>query len=377
MAIDIIPVRTRAEKKQFINFEWQVNQNLDNWVSPLKMERKKLLNTRKNPFFKHARIELFLAFKDRKLSGRIAAITNENYNRFHNDKSGFWGFFECIDDQDVADGLFTAAAEWLKAKGRDEMLGPMNPSTNDEAGLLVEGFDTPPYILMPHNHPYYASLVENFGNRKAKDLYAWFITTKEADNNTTVKVKRVAEKIMQRYKISIRHLQIKNLKEEVRLIKEIYNNAWSDNWGFVPFTDEEIDVLANDLKMIADERMLFIAEREGRPIGFSITLPNINEVLQKIPDGRLFPTGLFRLLFGLKKIRSVRVIILGVIKEFQFSGLGAAFYLRTIEKAKQIGYRGGEMSWILEDNHTMNRAIASFGSSLYKTYRIYTYPLQK
>lgn len=371
MEIDIIQVKSKSEMKRFIDFEWEINKGLPNWVSPLRMSREEILDTRKNPFFEHSEIALFLALNNSKTVGRIAAITNQNYNDFQNDNCGFWGFFECIDHQETADMLFKSASEWLKEKGKDSMLGPMNPSTNDEAGLLIDGFNTQPYIMMTHNHPYYPQLAEGFGNEKAKDLYAWISTTQEADKNTPEKMRRVAEKILKKYNIKIRTLKKKNIKSEIKIIKDIYNNAWSQNWGFVPFTEAEIDKLAYELKPIADEKLLYFAEKDGIPIAFSVTIPNINEILAKIPNGKLLPTGLFKLLWGLKKIKTVRVIILGVKKEFQFIGLGSIFYLKTIESALENGYTAGEMSWILEDNHAMNRAIEAIGSEKYKTYRIY------
>ena len=318
---------------------------------------------------------MFLAYNDGKLSGRIAAVTNANYNDFHKDESGFWGFFECENNQETANALFNAAAQWLREKKRDSMLGPMNPSTNDECGVLIEGFDTKPYIMMRHNPEYYPVLIEGFGNTKAKDLYAWLSSSKNAIENITDKMLRVSSKIQEKYNLNIRNIKLKNLKEEIKLVKEVYNNAWSENWGFVPFTNEEFDHIANDLKDIADEDLMLLAEKDGKPVGFSITLPNINEIMEKIPDGKLLPTGIFKLLTGIKKIKTVRVIILGVVKEFQHLGLGSIFYINTIRKAYEKGYWGGEMSWILEDNHTMNRAIEAFGSKIYKKYRIYTYPL--
>jgi hypothetical protein len=375
MAIQIVPVTTARQKKQFIKYEWQINRNLKNWVSPLLMERTKLLNTKKNPFFEHAQIELFLAYKDDVLSGRIAAIINENHNKFQEDEAGFWGFFDCIDDQDVADALFKTVAEWLKARNMKEMIGPMNPSTNDECGMLIDGFEKPPFIMMTHNHPYYPKLTEGFGNKKVKDLYAWHLTTPKALKSIPEKMIRVSQKILKKYNIEIRNLSMKDLVNDVKLIKEVYNDAWSRNWGFVPFTEAEIDKLAVDLKPIADERMIFIAERDGKPIGFSVSLPNLNEVLAKIPNGKLLPGGVFKLLFGMKKIEQVRVIILGVIKELQFVGLGSVFILNTILNAEKYGYTGGELSWILEDNDLMNKGIESVGADRYKTYRIFTYDL--
>jgi len=375
MALEIRPVRTKKDKKLFIDLEWQLNKNLPNWVSPLRMERAKVLNTKKNPFFQHAEIEMFIAFKEGRPSGRIAAILNESYNSFQNDNSGFWGFFECINDQETADGLFKAAADWLKNKGFENMYGPMNPSTNDEVGLLVDGFDTPPFMMMTHTQPFYPELAEKFGNTKAKDLYAWIADVADAKKNITEKMLRVSGKILKKYNITLRNLVVKDIDQEIKIIKDIYNNAWSRNWGFVPFSDAEIDHLAQDLKQIADQDMLFFAYKDNKPIAFSITLPNINEVLANIPSGRLLPGGIFKLLFGLKKIKSVRVLVLGVKKEYQHIGLGSIFYIRSIEKALEKGYTKGEMSWILEDNHTMNRAIQAIGSKKYKTYRVYQYKL--
>lgn len=375
MAVNIITVSSSKEKKQFIDFEWEVNKNTPNWISPLRMERFKVLDTKKNPFYSHSEIQLFLAYKDNKLAGRIAAITNQNYNDFQQDNAGFFGFFDCFNDQEIANALFKAAGDWLKAKGKDLMYGPMNPSTNDEVGILIDGFNTPPYMMMTHNASYYPKLAEGYGLTKAKDLYAWFVTTEDALKNISEKMRRVSEKILKKYKITIRNLVIKNLKDEIQLIKDIYNNAWSRNWGFVPFTDEEINHLAADLKQVADEDLLLLAEKEGNPIAFSLTLPNINELLQKIPDGRLLPTGIFKLITGMKKIKYLRVLVLGVKKEFQFLGLGSIFYIETIMRAKQKGYLGGEMSWILEDNYTMNKPIEDVGAKKYKTYRVYQYPL--
>ncbi len=376
MALEIKPVRTRKDKKLFIDLEWQLNKNLPNWVSPLRMEREKVLNTKKNPFFEHAEIEMFIAYKNGRPAGRIAAILNENYNSFQKDNSGFWGFFECLNDQETANGLFNAAASWLQEKGFDNMYGPMNPSTNDEVGLLIDGFDTPPYMMMTHTQPFYPELAESFGSTKAKDLYAWIVPVAEAKKNITEKMLRVSDKILKKYNITLRNLVIKNINKEIKIIKDIYNNAWSRNWGFVPFTDAEIDSLAKDLKQIADQDMLFFAYKDGKPIAFSITLPNVNEVLKDIPNGRLLPKGIFKLLFGIKNIKSVRVLVLGVKKEFQHIGLGSIFYIKSIEKALQKGYTMGEMSWILEDNHAMNRATEAIGSKKYKTYRVYQYKLK-
>jgi GNAT superfamily N-acetyltransferase len=373
MSVEILPVQNAKQKKLFLDFEWEVNRNTENWISPMRMEREKILNTKKHPFYKHSEIQLFLAYTDGKLSGRIAAIVNDNYKDFENETAGFWGFFDAYQNQEVADALFNSAVDWLKTKNKKMMYGPMNPSTNDEVGILIDGFDTPPYMMMTHNPQYYPELIEKYGMTKAKDLWAWFATTDTAMQNISEKMLRVSQKIMKKYNLILRNLVIKNLKDEIKLVKDIYNNAWSENWGFVPMTDDEINLLASDLKTVADENLLLIAEKEGNPIAFSLTLPNINEILEKIPNGRLFPTGIFKLLTGIKKIKTVRVLVLGVKKEFQFLGLGAVFYIETIRRAKERGYTGGEMSWILEDNYTMNRPIESVGATKYKTYRVYRY----
>jgi GNAT superfamily N-acetyltransferase len=367
--IEIKTVRSKKDMTAFIKFPWIIYKDDPCWVPPLIMDRKKLFNRNKNPFFRHAEMELFLAYSNGKIVGRIAAITNENHNKFHSDNLGFFGFFESINDQEVSSLLLNRVKTWLKERGKEGMIGPMNPSTNDEAGLLIDGFNTPPFVLMCHNPKYYQELLENYGLIKAKDLYAWYI---DADKVTiTEKMARVSSKICESTGLILRNIKLKNLKSELKLIKEIYNNAWSRNWGFVPLTNEEINHIAADLKQIADEDLLLLAEKDGTPIGFSVTIPNINEILIKIPSGKLFPTGLFKLMTGIKKVRSVRVILLGIVKEYQSQGIGSLFYIETFKRAVNKGIKNGEMSWILEDNYTMNRAIESFGSQLYKTYRIY------
>jgi len=368
-AVEIKTVESKKDLLNFIKLQWKIYANDPNWVPPLIMDRKKLLNKKNNPFYQHAEMELFLAFKNNEIVGRIAAITNENHNKFHEDKAGFFGFFESIEDAEVTKKLLDTAKEWLKQKGKDSMLGPINPSTNDEVGLLIDGFDSPPYLLMNHNHRYYQILLENYGLVKAKDLYAWFLDIRK--NEIPEKMIRVAEKSAKKYGIKIRNMSLKNLKEELKIVSQVYNDAWSKNWGFVPMTKEEFVYVADDLKPIADEDFLLIVEKDGKPIGFGLTLPNINEILIKIPNGKLFPTGIFKLLSGKKKIKTVRVIILGIIKEFQHGGVGSIMYIDTIRRAQERGLIGGEMSWILEDNHTMNRAIESLGSEKHKTYRIY------
>jgi len=367
--IEIRPVVNKRDLIRFIKVPWKIYQDDPNWVPPLIMDRKKLLNRKNNPFYQHAEMEMMIAYKDGQPAGRIAAITNENHNKFQEDNNGFFGFYESINDPEVTAALLDQTRQWLISKGKDGMLGPINPSTNDELGLLIEGFKTPPYVMMCHNPAYYQPLLENYGLKKAKDLFAWYVDLRERE--LPEKLLRVAETVTSKYGITIRNITFKRLDQDLELIREVYNNAWSKNWGFVPLTPEEINYIANDLKQIAREELILLAERDHKPIAFSMTLPNINEVLIKIRNGRLFPTGFLTLLTGLKKVTTCRVITLGVVRELQTIGLGAVLYLETILRARKLGMAAGEMSWILEDNQAMNSSIAMFGSTLHKKYRIY------
>ncbi len=370
-SVEIKKVETKKELMQFIKMPWDIYKDDPNWVPPLIMDRKKLLDKKKNPFFQHAEMDLFLALKDGKIVGRIAAITNENHNKFHEDNIGFFGFFESINDTEVSNTLFEIVEKWLKDHEKDGMLGPMNPSSNDEMGLLIDGFDSPPFVLMCHNPKYYSELIEKYGLTKAKDLWAWYQDAKTAQTKISDKMYRVAEKSAEKYGLTVRTINFKNMKHEVKILRDVYNNAWSKNWGFVPMTDDEFNHMAADMKQVADPDFIFIVEKDDKPIGFVLTLPNINEVLIKIKNGKLFPTGIFKLLFGLKKVRTVRVITLGIIKEYQFAGFGSIMILKSIKTALDKGLDGGEMSWILEDNTAMNNPIESLGSKKHKTYRIY------
>jgi len=367
--IEVKSVQSKQDLLRFIKVPWWIYKADPAWVPPLIADRKKLLDRAKNPFYKHAEMEMLIAYQDDQPVGRIAAITNENHNKFHEDNNGFFGFYESIDDPEVTKVLLDETRRWLIKKGKDGMLGPINPSTNDELGLLIEGFDTPPFIMMCHNPAYYQTLLENYGLNKVKDLYAWYLDVR--DRELPEKLTRVAAIVTSKYKITLRNIILKNLDQDLELIREVYNNAWSRNWGFVPLTSDEIDYLANDLKQVAREELILLAEKDGKPVGFSMTLPNINEVLIKIRNGKLFPTGIFKLLTGMKKIKTVRVLTLGVVKELQNIGLGAVFYLETIKRARKLGMAAGEMSWILEDNQPMNSAIEMLGSKLHKKYRIY------
>jgi hypothetical protein len=367
--ISIKPVQNKKQLDQFIKFAWKVNANDPNWVAPLLMDRQKLLDKKKNPFFKHAEAEYFLAYKNGKLAGRIAAITNQMHNDYQKDNAGFFGFLEGINDPEVFESLLNIVKDWLKSRGKDFMMGPMNPSTNDEIGFLISGFDTPPYFMMTHNPTYYPKIMDDLKYQKIKDVHAYFI-----DKETVIlseKLKKVAEITRKKLGVTIRQVQMQNFEAELEIVRSIYNNAWARNWGFVPMTPAEFDFIANDFKKIIDPELVLIAEIKGKPVGFSLALPDYNQVFAKIPNGRLLPFGWMTFLKNKKKIDSLRVITLGVIQGFQTSGIGGLFYLETFDRGTKRGYTSAEMSWILEDNDLMVRAAKLLGAKQYKTYRIY------
>jgi hypothetical protein len=347
----IRPVVTKADTKKFIDFIYTFYNTDPNWVAPLRMDREKLIDKKKNPFYTHSSMELFLAERNSEVIGRIGAIVNNNHNKEHNDKVGFFGFFECVNEQDVANGLFNEAKKYLLSKGMNAMRGPANPSVNDEYGLLIDGFDSPPVVLMTYNPQYYTTLIENYGLKKEKDLYAYIL-----DQNTvyTDKFNRANEIVKQRNSLTFRPINMKDFKNEVRRIKEVYNAAWQYNWGAVAMTDAEFDALAEDLKAVVEPELVLIAESKGRMVGFGLSLPDINVRLKANKNGGLIG-GLLRLLVFKKKIDLVRVIVLGVIPEFQRSGAAGVLFYETAVRAKKLGYRYGEASWILEDNLMMNR----------------------
>ncbi len=362
-----------SEMGAFIKFEWDVYRNDSHWVPHLLMERKEFLDPKKNPFFEHSDVAYFMAFDSGRPVGRIAAVINHGHNAFHNDKTGFFGLFECMDNREAAHRLFDEARKFVTAKGMTTILGPVNLSTNDECGLLVEGLDQPPQIMMTYNPGYYISLIESYGFKKAKDLLAYYV---DVPAESPERLRHGVDLIMKRNAFTIRTINVKDFKNEVARIKKIYNAAWERNWGFVPMTDKEFDHLGVQMKQILDPNFLFIAEHKGEPIGFSLTIPNINEALIKIRDGRLLPFGLPKLLWYTRKgqVKSVRVITLGVTKEHRNSGIDIVFYYKSFEEAIRQNIRWAEMSWILEDNIPMNRALERMGATVYKKYRLYEMP---
>lgn len=370
--IEIRPVQNKKDLMTFIKLPWKINQDDPNWIPPLIMDRLKLLSKEKNPFFKVNPAEFFLATNSGETVGRIAAIVNHQHNQFHGDKVGFFGFLEALDNKAVFQELLSTAEKWLREKGCDTMMGPMNPSTNDEVGFLIEGFDTPPYFMMPHNPPYYNDIMMSLGFEKAKDLNAYYI---DRDMLNHERVNRLSEQAKKKFSVHIRGLNLKKFKSELEIVRGIYNDAWSKNWGFVPMTREEFDFLADDFRKIIDPELVMIAEYKGRPIGFSLAIPNYNEVFRKIPSGRLFPTGVITFLVNRNKINSLRAITLGVVRDYQTTGLGGMLILETIMRGLSGGYFAAEMSWVLEDNELMNKGAALVGGQVYKKYRVYQKPI--
>jgi GNAT superfamily N-acetyltransferase len=365
-AIEVRPVLTRRERKRFVRFPRRIYRGNPAWVPPLEIERMAFLDRDKNPFFRHSDAELFLAERGGEPVGRIAAIENRRHLETYRDGTGFFGLFECVDDPAVARALVGAAAAWARARGLARLRGPMSFTINDECGLLLDAFEAPPVLLMSYNPAYYAGLLESCGFRKAQDLLAYRM---EAPERVPSRLAAIAHAVAMRG-IVVRRLDFARFDEEVELVHRIHSQAWSDNWGAVPLTVEEMRALARELKPLADRDLVFVAEDEGEPVGVSVTVPDFNQAL-RAADGRLLPFGLLRLLAARRRIDAVRVLILGVLQGHRFRGVDAALYVRTMEAAIRKGYRWGELSWVLESNTAMNRAAESLGATRYKTYRIY------
>lgn len=370
MALEVVEVTYEKGIEAFIDFPHDLYKDDPYYVPEIFLGQKDMFNPKKHPFHQTGSVRYYLARRDGEVVGRIAAINSPRYNEHHNCSVGFFGFFDFIDDLKVSKALLFKASEFAREMGHFHLMGPTNFTTNDTAGLLVDGFEDSPKIMMTYNRPYYEAHYEAFGLAKEMDLYAYMIYTKNASEKSL----RLCDALEARLKtkgITIRQANLKNLDAEAQKIKKIYNSAWINNWGFVPFTDAEFEFLKNDLKMIADSRWIHFAEKDGEVIAFGLTLPNINEILIKNKRGRLFPWGIFRLLFGKNKTKTVRIVALGVKEEFQKMGIEAVFFARNIAEAKRRGLIGGEASWVLESNDEMNASAIKLGGERYKTYRLY------
>ena len=368
--IEISQVRSRAGRNAFIRLPWRIYENDSAWVPPLIVERKAFLNRKRHPFYLHGDAALFLAKRNGEIVGRIMASNDPNYNALHQSNVGCFGLFECIDDGEVAATLFRAAADWVREKGYGEMMGPIDYSTNYVCGLLVDGFEHPPTLLTAHNPPYYADLIENCGFTKAKDWYAWWFSEQPARAD---RLRKIASERADKQGVRIRPVNLKDIAGEARRIRAIYNQAWEKNWGFVPFTEAEFEHMAKEMKPLIVPPGMLIAEIEDEPVGFVIGVPDINVALRHI-NGRLttfgLPIGLLKLLYYKTKIRTGRLVALGVVEKYRRVGIAEILVLQVMDEAFKRGFTG-ELSMTLEDNVMVNRFIEAMGAARYKTYRIY------
>ncbi len=366
--MEIFQVSDRRGVDQFIRFPWRVYKGNPNWVPPLTSEVKFVLSD-KNPFFHHAEAAYFLARDGDEVFGRIAAIIDRNHINIHNEQAGFFGFFECLPEPAVARALLDAAAQWLKNRDIEIMRGPMNPSTNDECGFLAEGFDSPPMIMMTYTPPYYLDFMEKCGLSKAKDLYAYISIIKEVAAGD--RLEKLSARVKARLPgLTIRPMNMKNFIKELAAVKEIYNSAWSKNWGFVPMTDDEIDSMAKRLKPLVVPDLAVMAEVDGKPAGFMLTVPDYNQVLARL-NGKLGLLEIIKFLWYSRKITDIRVIIMGIKEEYRKKGIEGLLFFESFIAAQRKGYTRSEMSWVLEDNVLVQKGCELMGGKVYKKYRIY------
>lgn len=366
--LEIKLVSSKKDQKIFVDLPWLLYEGDAMWVPPLKLAVNDLLNKKKHPFYQTSETELWVAYKNGVPAGRIMAIHNRAWNDFHEDKKGFFGFYESVNDAEVTQKLLDTAEKWLKARGLNEIEGPVNPSSNYECGTLVDGFDDPPQIMMTYNPPYHDKLLQQTGLKKAKDLFAWVL---KLENQLPEVMRKIAERAMSRNKITFRHVNKKDWTNEVKRMHDVYNSAWEKNWGFVPMSKEEFFHTAKDLKGVVDQDLVQFIEVDGETAGFIVTLPDLNQILHKNPTGKLLPA-ILKILNRKKHVNRMRTITLGMKEKFRKSGFETILYVKSFENGIKNGYKEVEMSWILEDNLPMNKPIERMGSKLYKTYRIYS-----
>ena len=367
--IKIHPVRTRRDLKSFIDIPWLVNRGNPYWVPPLRSDRHRILNQQKHPFYIDNKMTLFIARRNGRPLGRIAAIYSPEHCRRSGEACGMFGFLEAIEDEKVFAALLHAAEVWLAQYGCQKIIGPISPSTNYELGFLIDGFGEPPFLMLAYNPAYYDTIMKTLGFQKLRDFYAYYIDPESLQQPE--KLRRIQQRVRQRTPVKIRSGRLRNFDAELDILRDIYNDAWEHHWGFLPMSAAEFKYMGEDLHQVLDPELVLIAEYKGEAVGFLLALPNFNEVLIRIPNGRLFPGGLFKILRLRKKIRGVRVITLGVKQKFQNLGLGSIFYAEISRRIIAGGYTHAEMSWVMEDNVPMNSAARLLGGKRYKTYRLY------
>lgn len=372
MSIEIRTHRPGQRIDDFLNLHYELFRGDPAFIAPLEMELRDRLTPGKNPFFEHAEAVYFTAWKNGRCVGRISAQIDHEHLRIHKDRTGFFGFFDTIDDQEVASALLTAAESWLRDRGMQRVRGPFSLSINEECGMLVDGFEHPPVVMMPHGLRHQPKLVEAAGYHKVQDLYAWKYVVEPPPERAM----KAHAQITSMPEIRFRPITLKSVKKDVPILLDIFNDAWSENWGFVPLTQAEAKKMANDLLLLLDERIAFIVELHGRPVAVCLTLPNLNEAARDL-GGKLLPFGIFKLLYRLKvqKVKSARLLILGIRKELRgvkkYGGLSAAMYTELYLRGSKAGYEFCELGWTLESNRPINLGIKMMGGKIYKTYRIY------
>ncbi len=367
MGVRVSQAASPADMKQFIKLPWRLYADDPHYVRRLYAERRDFFGPQ-NPVFRFTRVRYLLARDEAgRLCGRVTAHINDRHNEFHDERTGFFGFFECVKDLQVAAALMDEVEAWLTAEGMDSVRGPFNFSTNHELGFLCEGFDTPPTVMMPHTRPCYLGMMEALGYRKAKDLVAYQY---DHDGKVPAYIERFCRMAADRNPVVIRTVERRRFEEDVARAFSVYNRAWSQNWGFVPMTEAQFRFTARHLRPIVDTEMALLAEIGDEPVGFFLGLPDLNVVFKKM-KGRLWPFGIFRFLIGRRRIPRVRVLTMGVVREYRRSGIDVMMSHRAFQNGTRRGYRWGEFSWILEDNHLLRRALERMGAEPYKTYRVY------
>ena len=365
------PVNSWFDRRKFIDLAWTLYRSDPNWMPPLRINQRELLGFTRHPFYDNAEVQTFLAWRDGEVCGRIAAIVNREHNRIFQEERGFFGFFESVDDQLVADALFDAARDWLRHRGITQIRGPANPSMNYECGLLIEGFDSPPTFMMTYNPPYYAELVENYGFRKTHDLLA-FIGYRAQLPKVESQLGSLAQQAQERCHAVVRPLNPRRFKQDVELFLDLYNRSLIAMWGFVPLPAAELRMLAKSMKHLLVPELSLIAEVDGQGVGAIIGLPDYNPRIRDI-NGRLFPFGFIHLLKNRKGMKRIRVLSINVVPEYQRWGLGLVLMRSLVPKALEIGIEEAEFSWVSEDNSMAVLGLEKGGAQRYKTYRMYDY----
>jgi GNAT superfamily N-acetyltransferase len=378
VSVEVRPVASKRDLMRFIKLPWRLYRNEPHWVPPLISERRRFLDPARNPFFEHAEAQYFLAWRGGEVVGRISAHIDRRLNEFQANDWGLFGFYEAEPAPEITSALLGAAEEWLAERGRDRMVGPMDFTTNDECGLLVDGHARRPMVLQPWQPPHYQELLEGYGLAKAMDLHMWELRLDKVEEKGGFHplIQEMAKKVRSEHGVTIRPMRKRDIEAEVGRFLEVYNAAWERNWGFVPLTEAEVRHYAKDLKPILDEKWAMIAERDGEVLGAALSLPDINICLAHM-NGRLLPLGWAKFLYWRRRIDRLRVLALGVKPQYQHLGIAAAFYIQHLETADPDAIWWGEMGWILETNEPMNRAMEGMGGKIVKRYRLYEKALEQ